>query len=145
IQADYTTGAYSLRELGDKHSVEHSTINKRAKKEGWVEVDKDSMKKAVQATIALKTIESNIEQFHSVPQFHKAVENLADITITQKRVASKLFNKIEQMVDEVSDFREVKDLATAFAQTSSPFKDDRTQIAVVNNNEVSSITRKIID
>lgn len=140
IQADYVTGAYTARELAVKYEIpDHSTILKRAKREAWTVLDEPTVRQAISSAVAIKEI------IPHVPQFPKAIEELADIAITQKRVANKLFSKIEQLVDEVADMREVKDLATAFAQTSSPFKDDRTQIAIQNNNDVSTITRKVVD
>ena len=58
VERDYRTGSFTLRELGDKHGATHTTIARRAEREGWT---KDLTEAIRQATNA-KVIEATVQQ-----------------------------------------------------------------------------------
>jgi hypothetical protein len=134
IRADFATGAYSLRELSARHKVEHSTINKRAKREEWEVIERAEVMKMIEGVVKIK------EKAPHLPQFHKSVEDLADLELLKKKVAQKLYEKTESMIDEVISPAELKDLAIAFEKTSSPFKNDAPAVAIQNNSGLPALT-----
>ena len=84
IKTEYiTTDKSSYRRLADKYNIPLGTIYKRAKKENWVELKKQSYDKKVAKTIA------SVED-HQV----KRLERILDI-------GDKLLDKIEKAVDEL--------------------------------------------
>ena len=84
IKTEYiTTDKSSYRKLADKYNIPLGTIYKRAKKENWVELKKQSYDKKVAKTVA--SVEDNQV---------KKLERILGIT-------DKLLDKIEKAVDEL--------------------------------------------
>ena len=51
IERDYRTGAFTDRELGAKHGLSHTAIQKRAKEHGWQKDLKGAVKRATEAKL----------------------------------------------------------------------------------------------
>jgi hypothetical protein len=51
IERDYRTGAFTDRELGAKHGLSHTAIQKRAKDHGWQKDLKGAVKRATEAKL----------------------------------------------------------------------------------------------
>jgi hypothetical protein len=58
VERDYRTGTFTLRELGSRHGTNHTTVSRRADKQGWT---KDLTEAIRQATNA-KLIEATVQQ-----------------------------------------------------------------------------------
>lgn len=56
IQRDYRTGRFTNRELGDKYGVSHTTIARRAEKEGWTKDLSKAVRQATNAAVIAETV-----------------------------------------------------------------------------------------
>ena len=83
IKTEYITTTISYRKLCEKHGVPLGTLQKRAKKEKWPALKKQSSDRTVAKTI------TNIEK--------KQVDKLKRI----QDISDKLLNKIEKAVEEL--------------------------------------------
>lgn len=119
IKADYATGAYTLRKLGEKHGVSAQRIHYVAKADNWGKLGARDTEQLTQTAQRLKNNLTGVDNL----EIARAFLDLADIRNAQKAVAGKLFDKINKTVDTIDSTQEINELASAFAKTSAPFKE----------------------
>lgn len=89
IKREYINGGHTYQSLCDKYGVSHSTLEKRARAEGWREMKARQSEKVEQ-----KTIEKTAE---------KIAESESDCAVIMARIRLKLTRKIEQAVDKLEE------------------------------------------
>ena len=120
IEHDYRAGVLSIREIASQHSITHTAINKRAKKEGWerdlkakIKAKADALvsKREVSREVSTKQaetereiIESNAEAIANVRMAHRG-----DIS-RSRRLANKLLDELEALTDNRELYDELGDL-----------------------------------
>lgn len=128
VKTEYiTTDKSSYRKLAEKYGIPLGTIYKRAKKENWVELKKQSYDKKVAKTIA--SVENNQV---------KKLERILSIT-------DKLLDKIEKAVDELDiqlckSVRKVKEI-----EYNNYDRPDKPTKEVINELEEVIEVHSIID
>ena len=128
VKTEYiTTDKSSYRKLADKYDIPLGTIYKRAKKENWVELKKQSYDKKVAKTVA--SVENNQV---------KKLERILGIT-------DKLLDKIEKAVDELDiqlckSVRKVKEI-----EYNNYDRPDKPTKEVINELEEVIEVHSIID
>ncbi len=128
IKTEYvTTDKSSYRKLSEKYNIPLGTIYKRAKKENWVELKKQSYDKKVAKTVA--SVENNQV---------KKLERILSIT-------DKLLDKIEKAVDELDmqlckSVRKVKEI-----EYNNYDRPDKPTKEVINELEEVIEVHSIID
>ena len=116
IERDYRTGLYTLRELETKHGAVHSTIDRKAKRDGWSKdlaklIRQETNAKLIAATLqqdcdtarqnATKTVSVASDLAKDVILGHrKGLKRLTDVKI-------KLLAQIEQAADNMVSLSEV--------------------------------------
>jgi len=58
VERDYRTAKFTLRELAHKHDITHTTISRRAERQGWTKDLSDAIRQATNA----KLIEASVQQ-----------------------------------------------------------------------------------
>jgi DNA-directed RNA polymerase subunit F len=120
IEYDYRAGLLSVREIASQHSITHTAINKRAKKDGWERdlkakikakadalVSKREVSKEVsskQAETEREIIESNAEAIANVRMAHRG-----DIS-RSRRLTNKLLEELELLTDNRELYEELGEL-----------------------------------
>lgn len=120
IEYDYRAGVLSIREIASQHSITHTAINKRAKKEGWerdlkakIKAKADALvsKREVSTEVSTKQvetereiIESNAEAIANVRMAHRG-----DIS-RSRRLTNKLLDELEALTDNRELYEELGEL-----------------------------------
>lgn len=128
VKTEYiTTDKSSYRKLAEKYDIPLGTIYKRAKKENWVELKKQSYDKKVAKTVA--SVENNQV---------KKLERILTIT-------DKLLDKIERAVDEL-DIQLYKNVVKVKEIEYNNYdRPDKPTKEVINETEQVTEIRTIID
>lgn len=128
IKTEYITDASSsYRNLAEKHGISLGTLQKRAKKEKWVEQRRQSGDRRVAKTVA--AYESKQA---------KKLSRIQDIT-------DKLLDKIEQAVDEL-DIQLIKDVVkTKTIEYNNERRPDKPTKETVHEKEKVLEVKSIVD
>lgn len=89
IKREYINGGCTYQSLSDKYGVSFSTLEKRARAEGWRELKAEQRERVEQ-----KTREKTVE---------KIAESESDCAVIMARIRLKLTRKIEQAVDKLEE------------------------------------------
>jgi transposase-like protein len=127
IAAEYIAGNISYRQLAEKHGVGQSNIERRAKKEGWVEKRRKSRDKRV---ARLSKAEER-KQVRRVARF-RALED-------------KLLDKFEQAVDELDLTLRTKVKKTKVIEYNNEKRPDKPTKETVDEVEEVETVRVMID
>lgn len=57
VERDFRTAKFTLRELGEKHQVTHTTIGRRAEREGWSKDLQQAIRQATNAKLIAETVQ----------------------------------------------------------------------------------------
>lgn len=57
VERDFRTAKFTLRELGEKHRVTHTTIGRRAEREGWSKDLQQAIRQATNAKLIAETVQ----------------------------------------------------------------------------------------
>ena len=141
ILADFHTGAYTARQLGDKYKVSHVTIVKITK--GLVPKNKEK----VTALIAIKS-ELAEQNYQEVTSVNEVVDEATKHLIFFKNAALRNQKKADEMLemsDTISDI-EAHSRITARNKETVLGKEPQTVINNTNaqQNEVTEIKRTIV-
>lgn len=128
IKTEYiTTDKSSYRKLSEKYEIPLGTIYKRAKKENWVELKKQSYDKKVAKTVA------SVE--------NKQVEKLERIL----SITDKLLDKIEQAVEELDIQLCKKTEKVKEIEYNNCERPDKPTKEIIHETEEVTEVRSIID
>lgn len=64
IERDYRTGQFTLRELSTKQGVAHTTISRRAEREGWTKDLAEAVRLATSASLIQATVQQQCTNAH---------------------------------------------------------------------------------
>ena len=123
VEQDYRTGILSNRALGDKHSVSHAAIQKRAKSEGWTKDLSARIRQKAEDKVSKAEVSKEVstESLVTERQLVDANANVvANIMIGHRsdasrlrRVVTALLEKVEAIVKESELFEQIGDLCAA--------------------------------
>ena len=131
IKARWCSGLEDLRTIAEDYGIDHTTIGKKAKRDGWVAAEKSEFIGAVDALADAKRKVAQLANSTNSPKIPQLVEILADRKEEAEKVGMTLLQKIQAQAEVVEDAYELKELTTGFKQVFEPmFKDTRT---VINN------------
>ena len=110
IELDYRAGVKTLRQIADEHDISHVSINKRAKRDGWVRdlAAKIKAKSDNMVTKSLVTSEVTSEKRLTEKQIiDDGATALTNIRLGQRKdiqrsrkIAMSLFDELEMMVGQ---------------------------------------------
>jgi len=110
IELDYRAGVKTLRQIADEHDISHVSINKRAKRDGWVR-DLSAKIKAKADDLVTKSLVTNevtnekrLTEKQIIDEGATALTNIRlgqrkDIQRSRK-IAMSLFDELEMMVGQ---------------------------------------------
>lgn len=64
VERDYRTAQFTLRELADKHGATHTTISRRAEREGWTKDLTQAIRQATNAAVIEATVQQKCTSAH---------------------------------------------------------------------------------
>ena len=81
VERDYRLGQFTLRQIADKHKVNHGSISRKAEKENWVQDLSREVKEKTQAALLSNATQSTTEAVEVAVQTNVALvrEHRADI------------------------------------------------------------------
>ena len=127
IAAEYIAGNISYRQLAEKHGVGQSNIERRAKKEGWVEKRRQSRDKRVARL--------------SKAEERKQVKRVARF----RAIEDKLLDKLEQAVDELDLTLRTKVKKTKIIEYNNEKRPDKPTKEIVDEIEEVEAVQMMID
>lgn len=147
LKADWCTGHYSNRDLGERFGVSNVAITKRAQKEGWVKLPSSVVANFVETRA--QTLKA-IKEVSAVSKIDPAnlAKSLDKVAADKERfqeVGMNIMNKIDAMLDQVVQVSEVKDLALAHKALYEPRFKTAPDTAVQINNSNSIEPKSLAD
>jgi len=113
IKADYATGRFNSRQLGEKYGVSHTGINKRAAAEGWTTLDPESVNSYIKTQAELAEVKGEIIEVSKSLQIDEckltgALDDLTAFEIESNRIMARIDAKALEMLDYVDKPNDVK-------------------------------------
>lgn len=143
IEAEYRSGIYSDRQIGGKHGISHTAVQKRAKKEGWtrdlapriaLKRDQKLAQQAAHEKAASTTGEAMSEAVADVQVF--IINKHRKASDRFQRVLGKMLKELEFTGDHIA---ELKDALPKLAEENNSV--DKTAIRKAFNDLASLPTR----
>ena len=116
VERDYRTDTLTLRELADKHGVAHTTISRRAEREGWQKDLTDAIRQATNTRLINETVQQKCTTAHqnATDTVLVAAEVNTQVILRHRTglgrltaIKEKLLGQIEQAVEQMPDLAEV--------------------------------------
>jgi hypothetical protein len=124
----------TLRDIAQDYSIDHTTIDKRAKREGWVKAGAVQLNDAVDAVINAREKVNDVVNSTNSTKIPQLVEKLADQRQEAMRVGMKLLEKIDVFSDKVDDGYELKELTVGFKNVFEPMFKTTPDMVINNTN-----------
>lgn len=110
IEKDYSLGQKSLRTIADEHDIAHTTIARKAKKEGWVQDKTQEIRQKTQAALVTHQAERTTKRTTPTrDDIDKAVQTNIEIIRTHRADIKKgreLVSLLSQQLDEAARSRD---------------------------------------
>lgn len=116
VERDYRTDTLTLRELADKHGVAHTTISRRAEREGWQKDLTEAIRQATNTRLINETVQQKCTTAHqnATDTVLVAAEVNTQVILRHRTglgrltaIKEKLLGQIEQAVEQMPDLAEV--------------------------------------
>lgn len=131
IKTEYITGDISYRKLAEKHRISFSSLEKKARADGWAEQKRqycDKLATTVVTELGKKDVKKTVDKL-------KRVSDLTD----------KLLDKLEKAIEEL-DTQFVKDVVrTKTIEYSNKLRPDKPTKETIHEEEKIIEVRTIID
>lgn len=116
VERDYRTGAFTLRELGEKYGLSHAGIGQKARSEGWQQDLSIAIRQATNAKLTAELVSNEVSK--SLQEVSTVVAAAAEANvgvILGHRVGLKrittikelLLDQIEQAAENMADLSDV--------------------------------------
>lgn len=116
VERDYRTDTLTLRELAAKHGVTHTTISRRAEREGWQKDLTEAIRQATNTRLINETVQQKCTTAHqnATDTVLVAAEVNTQVILRHRTglgrltaIKEKLLGQIEQAVEQMPDLAEV--------------------------------------
>ncbi|MFW9594840.1 MAG: hypothetical protein ACMV1D_05020 [Macromonas sp.] len=116
VERDYRTDTLTLRELADKHGVAHTTISRRAEREGWQKDLTEAIRQATNTRLINETVQQKCTTAHqnATDTVLVAAEVNTQVILRHRTglsrltaIKEKLLGQIEQAAEQMPDLAEV--------------------------------------
>ena len=108
IELDYRAGVKTLRQIADEHDISHVSINKRAKRDGWVRDLSAKIKAKSDDMVTKSLVTSEVTKENRLTEKQIIDDNAAAITNIKlgqrkdiqrsRKIAMSLFDELEHQV-----------------------------------------------
>lgn len=119
VERDYRTDTFTLRELAEKHGVTHTTISRRAEKNGWTKDLTQAIRSATNSKLVQQTVQQKCTSAHqdATNTVLVAAEINASVVLSHRKglnritaIKERLLDQIEQAVVLMPELAEVIDM-----------------------------------
>lgn len=143
LKADWCTGHYSNRALGERFGVSNVAITKRANSEGWQKLDKSIVDNFVETKAQTLRAIKKVSAVSKVDPANLAesLDRVASDKARFQEVGLNIMNKIDSMLNKVAEVSEVKELALAHKAIYEPRFKTTPDTAVQINNSAPSFSQ----
>lgn len=97
VERDYRTDTLTLRELAEKHGVSHTTISRRAERDGWQKDLTEAIRQATSTRLITETVQQKCTSAH---------QNATDLVQAVAEVNSRIILKHQRKLSELHDLVE---------------------------------------
>lgn len=150
MERDYRTGHMTLRELGEKHSVSHQAIAKRAKTNSWTQDLGDQIRQATNAKLVANLVDSEVAKGgQAVANVVLAAAEVNTQVILSHRkglgritaIKEKLLDQIEQAVVLMPELAEVIDMVRSEDERGADKANDALRKAMARSGLVDDLKK----
>ena len=135
VERDYRTDTLTLRELADKHGVAHTTISRRAEREGWQKDLTEAIRQATNTRLINETVQQKCTTAH---------QNATDTVLVAAEVNTRVVMAHRKRLGEL---HELVELAKAKLEQAGEMLVDVREAAtfVQATGNLAAATTRLID
>ena len=103
VERDFRTAKFTLRELGEKHQVTHTTIGRRAEREGWSKDLQQAIRQATNAKLIAETVQQKCTTAHqdATETVIAAAEINAHVILKHRAGLRRLGDVKDVLIDQI--------------------------------------------
>lgn len=123
VERDFRTAKFTLRELGEKHRVTHTTIGRRAEREGWSKDLQQAIRQATNAKLIAETVQQKCTTAHqdATETVISAAEINAHIILKHRAGLRRLGDVKDVLIDQIEQAaKNLPDLAELIEMVRQP-------------------------
>lgn len=130
VERDYRTSKFTLREMAAKHDVTHTTIARRAEKEGWTKDLTDAIRQATNT----KLVQQSVQQQCTV-----AHQNATDTVLVAAEINTQVIIGHRKGLRRITEIKEM--LLWQIQQAAENLPDLADVIEMVRNPDDNGVDR----
>lgn len=148
LKADWCTGHYTHRELGERYGVSNVAITKKAKAENWEKLKKEIVQEYIDSRIKTRQEVAKVSEVTKVSSANlsASLDRVADDKARFNEVGVEIIERISELVGIATSGNEIKDLAVAHKSIYEPrFKAAPDTAIQINNSNTNAETTPTLD
>lgn len=116
VERDFRTAKFTLREMAEKHGITHTTISRRAEREGWTKDLTDAIRQATNTKLVQQSVQQQCTVAHqnATETVLVAAEINSQVIMGHRKglrritgIKEILLNQIQQAAENMVDLAEV--------------------------------------